>query len=95
MKIDKNTIDHLEHLAKLNFSEQEKESMLKDFEKIVGFVDSLNELDTEGVEPKIYVNDEFDKLREDKAENIYTREEALKNAPKKDSFYIRVPKVKK
>lgn len=95
MKVDKDTLSHLENLAKLNFSDAEKDKMVGDFEKIVGFVDKLNELDTDGVEPKIYVNDEFDNLREDIAIATTTTKEALKNSPKKDTFYIRVPKVLK
>ncbi|MCT4665831.1 MAG: Asp-tRNA(Asn)/Glu-tRNA(Gln) amidotransferase subunit GatC [Flavobacteriales bacterium] len=95
MKVDHNTIAHLERLAKLKFSEEEKGKMLQDFEKIVGFVDQLNELDTTGIDPQVYVNEEFDHYRKDEAEILVSKEEALKNAAKKDSFYIRVPKVLK
>ena len=58
MKIDLKTIEHLAHLSKLEFSEDEKQAMVQDFEKMLGFVSKLEEIDLSGVEPKIYVNDE-------------------------------------
>ncbi|MGB0427717.1 MAG: Asp-tRNA(Asn)/Glu-tRNA(Gln) amidotransferase subunit GatC [Flavobacteriales bacterium] len=93
MKIDLKTIEHLAHLSKLEFSEDEKQTMLQDFENMLGFVSKLEEIDLSGVEPKIYVNDETNYLREDVENQSITREEALKNAPQKDDYYIRVPKV--
>lgn len=93
MKVDLKTIEHLAHLSKLEFSEDEKQNMLEDFDKMLGFVGKLDELDTKDVQPKIYVNDEFDRLREDVPEHKYSREEVLDNAPQKDSYYFRVPKV--
>ncbi|MFT6851268.1 MAG: aspartyl-tRNA(Asn)/glutamyl-tRNA(Gln) amidotransferase subunit C, partial [Sphingobacteriales bacterium] len=57
------------------------------------FVEKLNELDTENVDPLIYVTDEHDVKREDVSKTFITHEEALKNAPKRDSDYFRVPKV--
>lgn len=93
MKVDLKTIEHLAHLSKLEFSDSEKQNMLNDFDKMLGFVGKLDELDLEKVEPKIYVNDEYDRMREDVAEKNYSRQEALDNAPQKDSYYFRVPKV--
>lgn len=93
MKVDLKTIEHLAHLSKLEFSDSEKQNMLNDFDKMLGFVGKLDELDIADVKPKIYVNDEFDKLREDVAEHKYSRQEVLDNAPQKDSYYFRVPKV--
>jgi aspartyl-tRNA(Asn)/glutamyl-tRNA(Gln) amidotransferase subunit C len=56
-------------------------------------MDKLSEVDTENVEPLIFMNDEYNKLREDVAEVTVSQDEALKNAPKKDSDYFRIPKV--
>ncbi len=96
MKINKSTVERLAELSKLDFSEKEKEEMVKDFKKIVGFVDQLREVDTEGVEPLIYVNETSTNImRDDKVEKMLSREDALKNAPNKDTSYIRVPKVLK
>lgn len=94
MKIDKETVDKIAHLARLEFeSEAKKEDMIKDMNNMLGFIDKLNELDTSGVEPLIYMSEETNVLREDDVKHIITQEEALKNAPKKDSDYFKVPKV--
>ena len=67
--------------------------MQEDFRKILAFVDKLSEINTEDVEPLKYLSEERNVLRDDeKAENI-SQEDALKNAPEKDSDYILVPKV--
>ena len=96
MKIDKSTVERLAKLSKLEFSEQEKMEMVEDFKKMVGFVDKLKEVDTEGVEPLIYINEDVTNvMREDKVEGMLSVEDALKNAPEKDSSYIKVPKVLK
>jgi len=96
MKIDKSTVDRLARLSKLEFSENEKVEMVEDFKKIVGFVDKLKEVDTEGVKPLIYVNEGVTNvLRKDEVKGMLSREEALQNAPVKDSSYIKVPKVLK
>ena len=57
------------------------------------FVDKLNELDTSSVEPLIYMTDETNVLREDIMQQNISQKEALKNAPKKDSDYFKVPKM--
>jgi aspartyl-tRNA(Asn)/glutamyl-tRNA(Gln) amidotransferase subunit C len=67
--------------------------MINDMNRMLAFVDKLNELPTEGVEPLIYMVDEVNVLREDVVKQEITREEGLKNAPKHDSDYFRVPKV--
>ena len=95
MKIDNKLIDDLSRLAKLNFDEQTIEEMKSDFEKILDFVDKLSEIDTEGVEPLIYLSDEVNMLRSDEIDEEVTQEQALKNAPNKDSDYFRVPTVLK
>ena len=96
MKIDKSTVERLAKLSKLEFSEKEKLEMVEDFKKMVGFVDTLKEVDTEGVKPLIYVNEEATNiLRDDKVGSMLSSQDALKNAPEKDSSYIKVPKVVK
>lgn len=93
MKIDNATIDHLAHLARLEFENEAKEEIKKDLSRILTFVEKLNELDTEGVEPLVYVSDEVNVLREDEVKQEITQQEALRNAPKKDSDYFKAPKV--
>ena len=95
MNLDKATVEKLAHLARLDFSEKEKEEMMQDMNKIAAFVDKINELNLDGVEPLIYMTEEENVLREDKVVDQVTRDEALKNAPSKDTDYFRVPKVLK
>ena len=93
MKIDDKLISKLARLAKLNFDEESSKDMQEDLNKIIGFVDKLSEIDTENIEPLIYMSDEVNVLRKDDTIENISQEEALKNAPKKDSDYILVPKV--
>lgn len=93
MKVDNKLIDDLSRLAKLNFDKQTIEEMKLDFKNILGFVDKLSEIDTEGVEPLIYLSEEINMLRSDEIEEEVTQEQALKNAPNKDSDYFKVPTV--
>lgn len=92
-KIDIKTVDEIAHLARLEFNDESKSEILNDMNRMLAFVDKLNELDTENVEPLIYMTEEKDILREDSAEKTISQEEALKNAPKRDSDYFKVPKV--
>jgi aspartyl-tRNA(Asn)/glutamyl-tRNA(Gln) amidotransferase subunit C len=93
MEIKPEMIDHLAHLARLEFDTEAKEEITKDMNRILSFVEKLNELDTENTEPLIYMNDEYNVLREDEIKLSITQADALKNAPKKDSDYFKVPKV--
>jgi aspartyl-tRNA(Asn)/glutamyl-tRNA(Gln) amidotransferase subunit C len=93
IKVTDETVDRIAQLAKLEFDGEERASIKQDLERILGFVDQLNEVDTEGVEPLIYMLDEADTLREDEVTYSFTQEQALKNAPDKDTDYFKVPKV--
>ena len=93
MKIDDKLIADLASLAKLSFNEKSSKNMQDDLKKIIGFIDKLSEINTENVEPLIYLSEELNVLRkDDNIENI-SQEKALTNAPQKDSDYILVPKV--
>lgn len=92
-KIDIKTVDEVAHLARLEFNDEAKEEILNDMNRMLAFVDKLNELDTDDVQPLIYMTDEVNVLREDEPKQTITQKEALKNAPKKDSDYFKVPKV--
>lgn len=92
-KIDIKTVDEVAHLARLEFSDEAKTEIVNDMNRMLSFVNKLNELDTEGVEPLIYMTDEVNVMREDEPEVTLTQKQALQNAPKKDSDYFKVPKV--
>jgi aspartyl-tRNA(Asn)/glutamyl-tRNA(Gln) amidotransferase subunit C len=93
MKVDEAVVTRLADLAKLKFDEESKGKIIEDLNKIFTFIEQLNELDTDGVEPLTYITDEMNVLREDEVKHVITHADALKNVPKKDSDYIKVPKV--
>lgn len=93
MKIDDKMIEKISGLAQLEFEEKEKEKIRQDLEQILTFVEKLNELDTENVEPLIYLSDKTDVLREDRVQSYISHEEALLNAPEKSGRFFKVPKV--
>jgi aspartyl-tRNA(Asn)/glutamyl-tRNA(Gln) amidotransferase subunit C len=94
MKIDINTVNKLARLSKLEFNDAAKDKMIGDLNKMLVFIDKLNEIDTTGIEPLIYMTEEGLPLRDDNVSRLITQADALKNAPKKDSDYFKVPKVK-
>ena len=88
-RIDDETIDYVGILAKLELSGQEKEDAKSDMEKMLSFVEKMNELDTTGVEPMSHVFDAHNVLRDDVVTNGDGSADALKNAPKqKDGQYM-------
>ena len=95
MKIDQTLIEKLAKLSQLDFSQEAKNKMEQDLNKILAFVDELNTLNTDDIEPLVYINEEVNKLREDKVDEHLPKEKALKNAPDKDSDYFKVPTVLK
>ena len=93
MKISHETVDNLAKLSRLSFEGDAKESMRVDLENILDMCEKLKDVNTEGVEPLIYMTESHTILREDSVVKEISHEEALKNAPKKDSDFFRVPKV--
>ncbi len=93
MIIDDETVEKIAHLARLELNADEKQEMIKDMNKILGFMDKLNEIDTTGVEPLVYLTNEVNVLREDIVKQEITHEEALLNAPKHDKDFFLVAKV--
>ena len=93
MEVTTDLIDKLAHLARLQFSDEKKESLKKDLGQMIGFIDKLNELDTEGIEPLLHMSSRSNVFREDVVEGSVSREEALLNAPQKNELFFLVPKV--
>ncbi len=86
-------IGHLSELARLQFDEAQRQEIKKDLEGMIGFVDKLMELDTEGVEPLVYLTPNLNMFREDKVLAPLEIHEVLKNAPIHDGTFFKVPKV--
>ncbi|MEY3074582.1 MAG: Asp-tRNA(Asn)/Glu-tRNA(Gln) amidotransferase subunit GatC [Flavobacteriia bacterium] len=93
MEVNEALIDQIANLSKLSFEGEQKEAIRQDLQRMIAFVDKLSELDTTGVEPLIFMSNEVNRLRDDNPEQSVSHEEALRNAPKKDSDYFRIPKV--
>ncbi|MBI1341446.1 MAG: Asp-tRNA(Asn)/Glu-tRNA(Gln) amidotransferase subunit GatC [Terrimonas sp.] len=93
MEINDELVDKLAHLSRLSFKKEEKQEIKQDLQKIIQFVEKLNELDTTGVEPLLHMSEEINVLRDDEVRDSISRETALKNAPLHDEQYFKVPKV--
>lgn len=93
MKLDTNTLKKIAHLARLEFDEESAGKMTQDMTQILDWVEKLNELDTEGIEPLTTMSSEVNVMREDVVGTHLDHEKGLKNAPQRDSDYFRVPKV--
>ena len=94
MKVDKETLKKIAHLSRLELDESKEEEMLKSLSEILTWVEKLNELDTDDIDPLTNMSMEINALREDQAGNHLDRERGLLNAPDKDSSFFKVPKVK-
>ena len=94
MKIDNKLVLRLEELSRLELSAQERDKLQNSLNDILIMVEKLNELNTDGVEPLVYINEEGgSRLRNDEVHNELTPAKALQNAPDKNENYFRVPKV--
>ena len=77
----------------VQFSGIQKEEIKNDLQRMISFVEKLDELDLEGTEPLLHMSDNVNVLRDDEVKGSITREEALKNAPQHDEVFFKVPKV--
>lgn len=93
MKIDIKVIEKLSALSKLKFSEKETELISEDLSKMLDFINKLKEVNTDGVEPLIHINEEINNWREDQLDEMLSQTEALENSPSKDGTYFKIPKV--
>jgi aspartyl-tRNA(Asn)/glutamyl-tRNA(Gln) amidotransferase subunit C len=94
MKINKQTLEKIAHLARLELNESKEKEMLQSLSEILTWVEKLNVLDTENIEPLTNMSMEINALREDKVGDHLEREKGLRHAPKKDNMFFKVPKVK-
>jgi aspartyl-tRNA(Asn)/glutamyl-tRNA(Gln) amidotransferase subunit C len=93
MDVNDALVDKLAHLSRLKFEDVEKEEIKKDLQKMIAFVEKLNELDTTAVEPLLHLTGEINILREDEVKGSISCEDAFKNAPSHDEQFFKVPKV--
>lgn len=93
MAVTKTDVEHIAELAHLKFDESELDSLTGQLNQILTYVEKLNELDTETVEPLSYPVDGVNVFRNDNLIDSVPTEVALKNAPSSDELFFRVPKV--
>ncbi len=95
MKVELNEklIQDLAHLSRLQLDGEKASAMQKDLQDILTWIEKLDELDTENIEPLTHISSELNVMRSDQLDSSFTHEQALKNAPSKDASYFRVPKV--
>ena len=93
MEINEKTFNKIAHLARLKFSEEEKNKVMDDMSQVLTWVEKLNEVDTTGVEPLITMSKEKNAFREDEIARTISKEKGLKNSPDHDNDYFRVTKV--
>ena len=93
MNINQNVISKLARLSKLKFNEDEMKLISNDLSKMLDFINQLQHLDTEGIDPLIHVNEEINNWREDQVQGMISQEEALSYSPVKDGTYFKLPKV--
>lgn len=93
MNVDKETLRKIEHLARLDVEEKAEKNLLEGMNVILTWMEKLNEIDTSQVEPLTHMSTEVNVMRDDVVNHVLEHARGLRNAPKKDSDYFRVPKV--
>ncbi len=93
MEVNDAMVTKLAHLARLEYNGAEKEEIKQDLQRMIAFVEKLNELDLDGVEPLLHMSDETNVLREDVIKGSVSRQDAMLNAPETDGLFFKVPKV--
>ena len=93
MEVTNALVDKLAHLSRLEFNTAEKSELKNDLQRMISFVDKLNELDLTGTEPLLHMSEEVNVLRQDEVKGSISREDGLKNSPEYDDKFFIVPKV--
>ena len=93
MTVDDALIENLAHLARLQFTTEEKAGLQRDLQSMIEFVEKLNEVDTHGVKPLLHMGSAVNVFRDDEIKGSVSRNEALLNAPVADGAFFKVPKV--
>lgn len=93
MIIDKQTIAKVANLARIEIQENEVEALITDMNKILTFMEKLNELDTNGVDPLVYMNKDENVWREDVVDQKLNAKDGLKNSAVHDDRFFFVPKI--
>ncbi len=93
MSVTIENVAYIAELARLRFTPEEQEKMTRELNMILHYVEKLNEIDTEGVEPLSTIHDQANVLREDVEMPSISNDAALRNAPDRQDRFFKVPKV--
>lgn len=93
MEVTDEMVKNLADLSRLTFNDQEKEDIKKDLQRMISFVEKLQEVDTSNVEPLLHMSESVNIYREDNIQGSMEKSAALNNAPMSDENYFKVPKV--
>ena len=93
MSIDKNQVKKVAKLSRISLDDSKLESLSKDLDSILNFVDQLNKLDTKKTEPLSAIVDKTLEPRNDKVNDGKIKDQILKNSPDKNEEFFIVPKV--
>lgn len=93
MKIDKQTVHKIADLARISIQDNEVDTLTQEMNKILTFMEKLNELDTTGVEPLVYMNEEVNIWRNDLVKQEISVADGLKNAAVHNEAFFLVPKI--
>ncbi|MBI5368745.1 MAG: Asp-tRNA(Asn)/Glu-tRNA(Gln) amidotransferase subunit GatC [Planctomycetes bacterium] len=93
MQVDSALVHHVADLARLGLTPEDQERYIAEMGRILGYVEKLNELNVDGVEPLVHPFDARNVFRSDEVRPCPDREEALANAPDRSEMFFRVPKV--
>ncbi|MET7001288.1 Asp-tRNA(Asn)/Glu-tRNA(Gln) amidotransferase subunit GatC [Chitinophaga defluvii] len=93
MEVNDALVQQLAELARLEFNQEEKSEIKGDLQRMITFVEKLNELDTTEVAPLLHLTEDYNVFREDAVVPSISREEGLLNAPSRNDQYFKVPKI--
>jgi len=93
LKLDTNTINKIAKLARIKLSDEEAKDLLKDMNSILDWVEQLNEVNTDSIEPLANISSSILRQRKDKSKDVNSSDEILQNSPDKLEGYFAVPKV--
>ena len=92
-RINSEQVRHVALLARLNLTPEEEAGLRANMDEMLGYIDKLNELDTDGVEPTAQVGDPGMPMRDDAVTNQPAPDKMLANAPAQERGYFKVPKI--
>lgn len=93
MNLDIEDVQKVAKLARLKLTPEEEQEFLGQLGNILGYIEMLNEVDTDNVEPMAHIADVVNVFRSDETQPSIDREKALANAPKSDGTYFLVPQI--